>query len=465
MPALAGAARRIVSTGLHNRSPPRWSADGSQLACIVGEHPDVEAAIVTLENGSTRRVRLPGEGRRFDLSWSPDQRLFAYIDSPAGMDSDVTQLWIAHSSDGTGAAVTDGRTNVRGPAWSLDGQSLDYLSNAGGAMDLWRQLLGSDGKPTPPPQRLTTGTDIQHLALSPDGARVAFSKGRRVANVWRVPILTDRPATWSDAVQITFDHAFTEFVDVSPDRRQLAVSSDRSGNQDLWTMGIDGGDLDQLTNDPAPDWCPRWSPDGKHIVFYSFRSGNRDLWLMSSAGGSARQLTSDPRPDLTASWSPDGRQLSFVSGTAGAGQLWSLPVAGGEAHALTSGFKVDQPADWSPDGKWLMFSGTRTTPPAGLWVVPVRGGPARRVGDGPGETPRWSPDGTQVFFVGIGEREGNLWSVSWPDGRERPVTQLAGRRGHLVLSTPATDGPHLFFSWEEDLGDLWIMDVVGGKRP
>ena len=186
---------------------------------------------------------------------------------------------------------------------------------------------------------------------------------------------------------------------------------------------------------------------------------------MSSAGGSARQLTSDPGADLTASWSPDGRQLAFVSGHAGAGQLRVMPLAGGEVYALTSGFQIDQPADWSPDGKWVMFSGTRTTPPASLWAVPVRGGPARRIGEGPGGTPRWSPDGTQVFFVGAGEREGNLWSVSWPDGRERPLTQLAGRRGHLVVSTPATDGSHLFFSWEEDLGDLWIMDVVAGKRP
>ena len=41
----------------------------------------------------------------------------------------------------------------------------------------------------------------------------------RVSNVWRVPILSDRPATWADAVQLTSERAFIEFVDASPERR------------------------------------------------------------------------------------------------------------------------------------------------------------------------------------------------------------------------------------------------------
>ena len=56
----------------------------------------------------------------------------------------------------------------------------------------------------------------------------------------QVPILEDRPATWADAEQMTFDQAYIEFVDVSRDGRRLLFSSDRSGNQDLWTMAIGG---------------------------------------------------------------------------------------------------------------------------------------------------------------------------------------------------------------------------------
>ena len=93
----------------------------------------------------------------------------------------------------------------------------------------------------------------------------AYSRGAWVANVFRVPIFSDRPATWADAQQVTSEHAYIEFVDVSPDGTLLAVSSDRRGNQDLWLLPAAGGEMTPLTTDPTPDWNPRWSPDGREI--------------------------------------------------------------------------------------------------------------------------------------------------------------------------------------------------------
>ena len=46
------------------------------------------------------------------------------------------------------------------------------------------------------------------------------------------------------------------------------------------------------------------------------------------------------------------------------------------------------------------------------------------------------------------------------EGREYPVTDLADRYGSLWLFDMATDGEYLFFIWKEDLGDIWVMDVV-----
>src|SRR6185295_8247563 len=123
------------------------------------------------------------------------------------------------------------------------------------------------------------GLGIRSAAFSPDGSRLAYSRGGWVRNVWRVPMPSDRPATWADAEQVTSEHAHIEFVDVSPDGALLAVSSDRRGNQDLWLLPAAGGEMTPLTTDPAPDWDPRWSPDGREIAFYAYRSGNRDSSL------------------------------------------------------------------------------------------------------------------------------------------------------------------------------------------
>lgn len=46
------------------------------------------------------------------------------------------------------------------------------------------------------------------------------------------------------------------------------------------------------------------------------------------------------------------------------------------------------------------------------------------------------------------------------DRRERPVTNLTGRRGSLGLQALASDGKYLYFTWRDDVGDIWTMDLV-----
>jgi hypothetical protein len=73
---------------------------------------------------------------------------------------------------------------------------------------------------------------------------------------------------------------------------------------------------------------------------------------------------------------------------------------------------------------------------------------------------RWSRDGRRVFFIGRGESAGNVWAVSVEDRAMRPMTDLVGRSGALGNLANATDGRYLYFTWQEDLGDIWVMDVV-----
>ncbi len=187
-----------------------------------------------------------------------------------------------------------------------------FVSNRGGSMDLWQQRIGEEG-PVGAPEPLTVGVGMRRAAFSPDGTKLAYSKGRLVGNVRRVPILRDRTASWADTEQITIGQAYTGGVDISPDGRRLLVGSDRSGNRDIWVLPAEGGDMTQLTTNPTGDGGARWSPDGREIAFWSYRSGNRDLWVMPAEGGPARPLTSDPERESNATWSPDGTEIAFVS--------------------------------------------------------------------------------------------------------------------------------------------------------
>jgi Tol biopolymer transport system component len=291
--------------------------------------------------------------------------------------------------------------------------------------------------------------------FSPDGTKLAYARGGRISNVWRLPILPDRPATWADAVRVTSERAFIEFVDVSPDGRQLAISSDRRGNQDLWVLPATGGDMTPLTTDPTPDWLPRWSPDGSRIVFYAYRSGNRDVWVMPARGGPARQLTSDPATDWFPMWSPpDGREIAFISQRERPSALWVVAEAGGEPHRLAAAGD----GDWSPDGgSFVVNQGGK------LLRVPREGGGATALPSSPHNisTPRFSRDGQSIYYSvieGPPEHLG-IWRLSLSNGAISPLVKLEGQRCRLGYYF-AADARNLNITWSEDDGDIWVMDVA-----
>ena len=125
MPALTGNARKVAPASLLDPNPPQWSADGGQLTCVATDNKHVFADIYSIRTGTSRRVLLDGEpGRRMHLSWSPDNRLFAYVASSQGFGADTTQLWVLRLSDGKAFPITDGRTKTWSPTWSPDARQL-----------------------------------------------------------------------------------------------------------------------------------------------------------------------------------------------------------------------------------------------------------------------------------------------------------------------------------------------------
>jgi len=456
MSALGGPPRKVSSSlpaGGRNPSRPQWSRDGMKLACVGIGNEEFFAEIVALATGESRRIPLPGrELSRMDLSWSPDERFFAYVDG-RNRTSQITQLRVLRLEDGESFDATDGRMNDWSPSWSQDGRTLYFVSNRGGVMDLWRQALGNDGSPEGAPGPITSGIGIRDAAFSPNGRKLAYTRGRRTENVWRVPILADRRATWADARQLTFEQAWIEFFDISPDGKRLAVSSDRSGNPDLWTMPAEGGPMQRLTTDPTPDWNPKWSPDGSQIAFYAFRSGNREIWVMPSGGGAARQLTTGITDNVNPDWSPDGKEIAFSSARSGNPDIWVVPASGGEPRPVATGPSADELPQWSRDGASIVFLSMRSGEWR-LWRVAVSGGDPEPI------TKRadifcWSPDGKRIFYAS----RGNLWELELGNGSERQLTDFSGRPGFLGFNSFASDGGNLFFSWYEDLGDIWVVDV------
>ena len=105
---------------------------------------------------------------------------------------------------------------------------------------------------------------IRTPQVSPDGKSIAFTA---LGDLWllesggRIRQLTD------DAF-VDIDPAF------SPDGRQIAFASDRSGNLQLWSINVEGSGANQLTRGSGDAYGPSFAPDGKAIVFLETRGRN-----------------------------------------------------------------------------------------------------------------------------------------------------------------------------------------------
>ncbi len=73
----------------------------------------------------------------------------------------------------------------------------------------------------------------------------------------------------------------------------------------------------------------------------------------------------------------------------------------------------------------------------------------------------WSADRKRIYFIRRrqeGQREWNIWSLSVADGSVKQLTDLKGRNGFMNRDF-ATDGKYLYFTWDQEVGDIWVMDV------
>ncbi len=79
--------------------------------------------------------------------------------------------------------------------------------------------------------------------------------------------------------------------DFSPDGKRIVYAS-YLGQQwhQLWVLPSEGGDAFPLSYGDFDNVAPRWSPDGKQIAFISNRSGNTSLWTQTVPGGAQTEL-------------------------------------------------------------------------------------------------------------------------------------------------------------------------------
>jgi eukaryotic-like serine/threonine-protein kinase len=390
-----GAPRRLTSMSGIGLC---WHPDGGSLGFIdrLSTGDPFSVFLLSLATGERRRLTAPPLAAFGDThcAISPDGQRLAVVrydtrhasdvfvvDDPAmaGMATTRTPDSPAiRASDGARRLTSD-LPGLDGIAWTPDGSSVVVGSHRG----LWNVPVapassGRAGRPVLV-AGFEGGTGSPSFARSRSGSvRLAYHYEQRDVNIrrWQAPgdptRELARARVGSDAT-IPLRSASTWWDDapaLSPDGRQVAFTSNRTGTTEIWTADIDGALARQVTSHGPVVLAPQWSPDGRRLAFTRQVGGDRDIYVIDADSSRSTRLTWEPTQEDNASWSRDGRSIYFRSDRGGIGRIWKMSANGGQAVRMTAG--AGSQAFESPDARQIYF--VRSSDQPGLWVMPIGGG-------------------------------------------------------------------------------------------
>jgi dipeptidyl aminopeptidase/acylaminoacyl peptidase len=298
-------------------------------------------------------------------------------------------------------------------------------------------------------------TDLRYPgapAISPDGARVAFTLSEWVPGSQRA-------------------------------RRSVWITDEKDGARPFAT-GEHGA-----TNEHSP----AWSPDSQWLAFISERDAGGgavkpQVYVIPAGGGTARALGAMPNGVSAIAWSPDSARIAFttldglepetdpvVVAPGRHTRLWTVSLTGGQPEPVTPAGLTVWDYAWSPDGKrFALYFGDQ--PDETDWyrglvgVVDSSGGAVRSLVRPQGQAGAlaWSPDSARIGYVSgewsdHGLVGGDIFVIPASGGMPRNLTPGIGFSPSWLQWLP--DGQHtLYCAWDGLTGQVGLVDETTGAH-
>jgi TolB protein len=263
-----------------------------------------------------------------------------------------------------------------------------FISDRGGNSEVF--VMDADGSNARP--ATANGSINAFPSWSPQGDAIVYTSYRYRNRPYL--FLSARANRRPGLLLPNLDGRMSQFRGVfDPSGHQLAVvMADGQVAADIYRVGDDGNGLRRLTRDPAIDIAPSWSPDGKQIAFVSDRTGAPQIYIMDAEGGKARRLTYEGSYNTHPAWSPDGRWIAYESRIGSQFDIWLIDVEGKVNVPLVDNPRSDEGPTWAPNSRKLAFSSTRRGR-SDIYVIDVSGENLRRLTSSAGDnkSPAWGP--------------------------------------------------------------------------
>ena len=313
-----------------------------------------------------------------------------------------------------------------------------------------------------------------------------------------------------------FDLSLASDPQISPDGRWIAyvrrsndIMTDKARSS-IWLIDVASGSQRPLVAEDADNFSPRWSPDGRRLAYVAANGAAPQLYVKWMDSGASARITGLPDSPQGIAWSPSGRQIAYLMtvpddgaklGAAPAkpeGAKWAEPLEiidkvtyradgagylkpgfdhifvvdalGGAPRQLTFGAYSDGEPDWSADGRSIYFSAVRKADwetiaqDSEIYRYDLDGGAtvALTTRDGPDFSPKVSPDGRSIAFLGHDDHRKGFEQDSiylMPVGGGAPRLVAASLDRGISQIEWAADGRSLIAAYEQD-GSVTIARIA-----
>ncbi len=403
-----------------------WTPDGKAVLFRSARDgymlTDSKLYTVPMEGGAATALPMPVSGAG---SFSPDGRKIVY--SPLWRDFRsekryqggwANDLYIFDLEHPALTQVTNDPRTDRDPMWIKD--AVYFNSDRSGVFNLYRYDVA-----TRQTRQLThyRDWDVRWPSADADGQIVYESNGElhiydtrndqdhALSIVVPLDATQNRPQPVNAADNI-------ETMAVSPGGERVAMSA----RGDVFSVPVEHGVTRNLTQSSnAHDREAAWSSDGKRLAYVSDRSGEEEIYVQTQDGVSpAVQLTKGSTARYYAPrWSGDDKRIAFSDN---AGRLQVVEIA--TRNRLTV---AQDPADlsldyrWSPDGQFLAYSLNELNGFSGVYIWSVAAGKSVRITPPlfNAHTPAWAPNGELLYYLSDREYQPLISSIEFEFATDR----------------------------------------------
>lgn len=399
-----------------------WSRDGKWIYFSTGSH-DVgrknDIYRVSSDGGTPMPVSADRFTNEFQAAPAPDGSTVAFAARGNGDQQwwrhghshlDESEIWLRKEGGAYEKIVDLNGRNVW-PMWMPDGRSLYFMSDRGGAQNIWSVTLGTAKLGTAKlgtanPKAITKFTDGRVLwpSIGYDGKAIVFERDFKVwkldtktGEAFQLPLKLSGVAAGPGTTHLNLT-TFTDLA-LSPDSRKIAVIA----HGELFASGAkEGGEAMRVTHTPGPESGVSWSPGSTKVVYVGERNAVNHVFLYDFIKHAETQLTRDALPDNSPRYSPDGKSIAFVR------ERRELRTVDPETKqektlvtgSIAGGFGGGAFA-WSPDSKWIAYAAAGGGGLRNVFVVESSGGAPHQISflaNSNVNSLRWSPDGTYILY-------------------------------------------------------------------